>query len=214
MSRFYDPDRGSVSVDGHNLREVSLHSLRRQVGVVFEESFLFSDTVRSNIAYGRPDAGDEEIEAAARVAQAHEFVMALPRGYDTVVGERGLTLSGGQRQRIALARALLYEPRILILDDATSAIDARIEEAIHDALRRVMADRTTLLIAHRASTLHLADRIVVVVDGRVVEQGTHDELLARSSVYRILLSGVEEDPSRPAGGRPDRGTGEHGRSAG
>ena len=201
VSRFYDPDRGAVLVDGHDVRGVTLQSLRRQVGVVFEEAFLFSDTVRANIAYGRPGATDEEIEAAARVAQAHEFILALPRGYDTIVGERGLTLSGGQRQRIALARAIVSDPRILILDDATSAIDSKIEEAIHEGLRGVMADRTTLLVAHRQSTLHLADRIVIVDGGRVVEQGTHDELLARSAVYRTLLSGIEEDLAKAAGDR-------------
>jgi ATP-binding cassette subfamily B protein len=199
VSRFYDPDSGVVLVDGHDVRGVTLHSLRRQIGVVFEESFLFSDTVRANIAYGRPDASDEEIEAAARVAQAHEFIVALPRGYETVVGERGLTLSGGQRQRIALARAIVSDPRILILDDATSAIDSKVEEAIHEGLRGVMADRTTLLVAHRQSTLHLADRIVVMVEGRVVEQGTHDELLGRSAVYRTMLSGIEEDLAKAAG---------------
>ena len=201
VSRFYDPDRGCVMVDGHDVRGVTLQSLRRQVGVVFEEAFLFSDTVRANIAYGRPGATEEEIEAAARVSQAHDFILGLPRGYDTMVGERGLTLSGGQRQRIALARAIVSDPRILILDDATSAIDSKVEEAIHEGLRGVMADRTTLLVAHRQSTLHLADRIVVVVDGRVVEQGTHDELLARSPVYRTLLSGVEEDLAKAAGDR-------------
>ena len=192
VSRFYDPTEGAVLVDGHDVRGVTLRSLRRQVGVVFEESFLFSDSVRANIAYGRPDATDEQIEAAARAAQAHEFITELPRGYDTAIGERGLTLSGGQRQRIALARAILYDPRILILDDATSAIDARVESAVHDALRTVMAGRTTLLIAHRQSTLHLADRIVVLSGGVVVESGTHEELIARSALYRTLVSGLEE----------------------
>jgi ATP-binding cassette, subfamily B, bacterial len=201
VSRFYDPDQGSVLVDGHDVRDVTLQSLRRQIGVVFEESFLFSDTVRANIAYGRPDATDEEIEAAAWVAQAHGFIGELPRGYDTMVGERGLTLSGGQRQRIALARAIVADPRILILDDATSAIDSKIEESIHEGLRGVMADRTTILVAHRQSTLHLADRIVVLVAGRVAEQGTHSELLARSAVYRTLLSGIEEDLAKAAGDR-------------
>ncbi len=201
VSRFYDTDSGTVRVDGHDVRQVALGSLRRQVGVVFEESFLFSDSVRSNIAYGRPDATDEQIVAAARVAQAHDFITQLPRGYDTVVGERGLTLSGGQRQRIALARAIVSNPRILILDDATSAIDSKIEEAIHEGLREVMADRTTLLVAHRRSTLHLADRIVVLVDGRVVEQGEHDELLARSAVYRSLLSGIEVEEELGVGDR-------------
>src|SRR3984893_18516135 len=183
VPRFYDPTRGAVLVDGHDVRGVKLRSLRRQVGVVFEDSFLFSDSVRANIAYGRPEATHEQIEAAARAAHAHEFIEELPRGYDTAIGERGLTLSGGQRQRIALARAILYDPRILILDDATSAIDARVEAAVHDALRAVMAGRTTLLIAHRQSTLHLADRIVVLDEGVVVDQGTHDELMARSTLY-------------------------------
>jgi ATP-binding cassette subfamily B protein len=199
VPRFYDPDRGTVRIDGHDVRDVTLSSLRRQIGVVFEESFLFSDTVRANIAYGNPDADDAAIETAARVAQAHDFITALPRGYDTIVGERGLTLSGGQRQRIALARALVADPRILILDDATSAIDARVEEDIHQGLRAVMAGRTTLLVAHRRSTLHLADRIVLLVDGAVAEQGTHDELMARSAPYRTLLSGIEEEPVRQAG---------------
>ncbi len=201
VSRFYEPMQGSVLVDGHDVRGVTLDSLRHQIGVVFEESFLFSDTVRSNIAYGRPDASEEDIEAAAQVAQAHDFILELPHGYETLVGERGLTLSGGQRQRIALARALLSDPRILILDDATSAIDSKVEEAIHEGLRSVMAERTTLLIAHRQSTLHLADRIVVLAHGRVVEQGTHDQLMARSALYRTLLSGIEEDPLQKAGDR-------------
>jgi ATP-binding cassette subfamily B protein len=201
IPRFYDPNEGAVLVDGHDVREVSLRSLRRQIGIVFEDSFLFSDTVRSNIAYGCPDASDEQVRAAALAAQAHDFIEELPRGYDTVVGERGLTLSGGQRQRIALARAILYDPRILILDDATSAIDAGIEEAIHDALRVVMTGRTTLLIAHRRSTLHLADRIVVLEDGRAVEQGTHEELMVTSALYRSLLVGLEEKDAEKIGDR-------------
>ncbi len=157
--------------------------------------------MRSNIAYGRPEASEEEIEAAARAAQAHQFILDLPRGYDTVVGERGLTLSGGQRQRIALARAILYEPRILILDDATSAIDATVESAIHHALTGIMKDRTTLLIAHRRSTLHLADRIVVLDGGRIVDQGPHDELLERSPLYRTLLTGLDEEQAEEIGDR-------------
>ncbi|MGI8677584.1 MAG: ABC transporter ATP-binding protein [Jatrophihabitans sp.] len=201
VSRFYDPQGGHVRVDGHDLRTVTLHSLRRRIGMAFEESFLLSDTIRANIAYGRPGATAAEIEDAARVAQAHEFVLRLPAGYGTVVGERGLTLSGGQRQRIALARAILADPRILVLDDATSAIDARTEEAIHDGLRAVLADRTTLLVAHRMSTLHLADRIVVMADGRVADQGTHDELTTRSALYRSLLSGLADEAVREAGDR-------------
>jgi ATP-binding cassette subfamily B protein len=201
VPRFYDPTEGAVLVDGHDVKDVTLHSLRRQIGVVFEDSFLFSESVRDNIAYGRPEAADEEIEAAARVAQAHDFILELPRGYDTVVGERGLTLSGGQRQRIALARAILYDPRILILDDATSAIDVGIEESIHDALRTVMAGRTTILIAHRRSTLHLADRIIVLDQGRAVEQGTHEELTERSALYRGLFSGLDEGDAEKIGDR-------------
>jgi ATP-binding cassette subfamily B protein len=201
VSRFHDPDAGAVLVDGHDVRGLTLQSLRRHVGVAFEDSFLFSDTVRANIAYGRPSASDAEIEAAARAAQAHEFVAALPRGYETPIGERGLTLSGGQRQRIALARAILADPAILILDDATSAVDASTEESIHDALREVLAGRTTLLIAHRMWSLRLADRIVVLEAGRVLDQGTHDELTERSAAYRALLSGLTEEQAAQAAGR-------------
>jgi ATP-binding cassette, subfamily B, bacterial len=198
VSRFHDPDSGSVAVDGHDLHTVTVKSLRHQIGMAFEDSFLFSDTVRANIAYSRPNATDEEIEEAARIAQAHGFIQELPCGYDTMVGERGLTLSGGQRQRVALARAILTDPRILILDDATSAIDAKVEQAIHDALRNVLANRTTLLVAHRLSTLHLADRIVVLDQGRIVEQGTHEDLIVRSALYRRLISGLggSEDQDR------------------
>jgi ATP-binding cassette subfamily B protein len=201
VSRFRDPTDGAVTVDGHDVRTVTLRSLRRQIGVVFEESFLFSESVRYNIAYGRPDATDGQIEAAARAAAAHDFIQELPRGYDTMVGERGLTLSGGQRQRIALARAILFDPRILVLDDATSAVDANTEASIHQALRHVLAGRTTILIAHRRSTLDLADRIAVVAEGRVVEQGTHAELLETSALYRSLLSGLELEPVLAAGDR-------------
>ncbi|WP_308466036.1 ABC transporter ATP-binding protein [Rathayibacter soli] len=193
VSRFYDPQGGAVLVDGHDVRGLTRHSLRQQIGVVFEESFLFSDSVRSNIAYGRPDASDADIEAAARAAQAHEFIQALPHGYKTVVGERGLSLSGGQRQRIALARAILKSPRILVLDDATSAIDAKTEEHIHDALRDVLAERTVLLVAHRQSTLQLADRVVLLDHGVAVDTGSHSELMERNAAYRLLLSGLGDD---------------------
>jgi ATP-binding cassette, subfamily B, bacterial len=193
LPRFYDVQEGSVLVDGIDVRSVSFDSLRHQIGVVFEDSFLFSDTVRANIAYGRPDATDAQIEAAARAAEAHRFIEQLPDGYDTIVGERGLLLSGGQRQRITLARALITDPRILLLDDATSSIDSRVEEEIHSTLRRLMVGRTTILIAHRRSTLHLADRIVVLDRGRVVDSGTHDDLWDRCPLYRDLLAGPGED---------------------
>jgi ATP-binding cassette subfamily B protein len=189
LPRFYEVQSGSVRLDGTDVRDVTLDSLRRQIGVVFEESFLFSDTVRANIAYGRPEATDDEVVAAARAAEAHEFVSALPHGYDTRLGEGGLSLSGGQRQRLALARALLTDPRVLVLDDATSAIDARIEEEIHATLQRLMQGRTTLLVAHRRSTLRLADRIAVVDGGAVLDTGTHEELLERCTLYRLLLAG-------------------------
>ncbi|HEV3226875.1 MAG TPA: ABC transporter transmembrane domain-containing protein, partial [Acidimicrobiales bacterium] len=193
LPRFYDVAHGSVTIDGIDVRDVTFDSLRRQVGVVFEESFLFSDTVRSNIAYGRPDVSEEEVIAAATSAEAHEFIMQLPEGYDTVVGERGLTLSGGQRQRVALARAIITDPRVLILDDATSSIDSQTEEEIHATLRTLMAGRTTLLVAHRRSTLRLADRIVIVDHGRVAGEGTHDQLMARSPLYRTLLAGPGDE---------------------
>jgi ATP-binding cassette subfamily B protein len=193
LPRFYDVHRGRVTIDGTDVRDVTLQSLRRGIGVVFEDSFLFSDSINANIAFARPDASQAEIEAASRAAEAHEFVLRLPHGYETVVGEQGLTLSGGQRQRIALARALLSDPRILLLDDATSSVDARIEEEIHATLRRIAAGRTTILIAHRRSTLTLADRIVVVDKGRVVDTGTNDELWERCALYRLLLSGPGDD---------------------
>ncbi len=184
---------GSVRVGGHDVRDVTRDSLRGSIGLVLEESFLFSDTVRANIAYGRPDASDEQVRAAARAAEADEFITELPDGYDTVIGEQGLTLSGGQRQRVALARALITDPRLLLLDDATSAIDPRLEAEIHATLHRVMQGRTTLLIAHRRSTLNLADRIAVMDGGRVADVGTHEELTERSPLYRLLLSGPGDD---------------------
>jgi ATP-binding cassette subfamily B protein len=193
LQRFYDVRGGAVRVGGHDVRELTLASLRGAIGLVMEDSFLFSESVRANIGYGRPDATDAQIEAAARAAEAHEFIADLPHGYDTVVGEQGLTLSGGQRQRVALARALLTDPRILVLDDATSAVDARVEAEIHATLHRVMAGRTTLLIAHRRSTLALADRIAVLDEGRVVDTGTHEELTVRCPLYRLLISGPGDD---------------------
>ncbi len=193
LPRFYDVSGGAVLVGGDDVRDVTRDSLRASIGLVMEESFLFSDTVRANIAYGRPDATDEQVRAAARAAEADEFIAELPDGYDTVIGEQGLTLSGGQRQRVALARALITDPRLLLLDDATSAIDPRLEAEIHATLNRVMQGRTTLLIAHRRSTLNLADRIAVLDGGRVSDVGTHEELTERSPLYRLLLSGPGDD---------------------
>ncbi|MFB7514960.1 ABC transporter ATP-binding protein [Streptomyces sp. NPDC056144] len=192
LPRFYDVGHGAVLVGGHDVRELTLDSLRAAIGLVPEDSFLFSDTVRANIAYGVPDATQEQIETAARAAQADRFITELPEGYDTKVGEHGLTLSGGQRQRVALARAILADPRLLLLDDATSAIDAKVEHEIHEALKSVMAGRTTLLIAHRRSTLGLADRIAVLDGGRLSDIGTHEELEARSALYRRLLTDPDE----------------------
>jgi ATP-binding cassette, subfamily B, bacterial len=193
LPRFYDVQGGAVRIGGYDVRDLTLDSLRASIGLVMEESFLFSDSVRANISYGRPTATEEQIVAAARAAEADEFIRDLPDGYDTVIGEQGLTLSGGQRQRVALARALITDPSILVLDDATSAIDARVEAQIHETLRRVMAGRTTLLIAHRRSTLQLADRIAVLHEGRLVDIGTHEELTARCPLYRLLLAGPGDD---------------------
>ncbi len=187
-TRFYDVDEGVVRVDDHDVRDVTLSSLRQNVGVVLDEPFLFSVSVRENIAYGVPNASLEAIVAAARAAAAHDFITSLPDGYDTVVGERGYTLSGGQRQRIAIARTLLVNPPLLILDDATSAIDVHVESMIHEALGTLMASRTTVVIAHRISTIALARRVVVLDEGRVVADGTHEELLTDSPLYGEILA--------------------------
>jgi ATP-binding cassette subfamily B protein len=190
LPRFYDVRGGAVKIGGVDVRDVTQESLRSAIGMVMEDSFLFSDSVKANIAYGRPDATDEQVIAAAKAAEADDFIRELPNGYETVVGEQGMTLSGGQRQRVALARALITNPRLLLLDDATSAVDPRIEAEIHATLHRVMAGRTTLLIAHRKSTLNLADRIAVLTaDGRLADIGTDAELTQRCELYRILITG-------------------------
>jgi ATP-binding cassette subfamily B protein len=188
LARFYDPDSGRVSIGGVDVRELELAGLRRGVGIVFEDTFLFGDTVRGNMEFGAPDADEGAVEHAARLSGAAEFVERLPEGYETMLGERGYSLSGGQRQRISIARAILADPQVLILDDATSAVDATKEHEIRAALAEVMHGRTTLVIAHRPATIALADRVAVVDEGRVVDQGTHAELLARSPAYRALLA--------------------------
>ena len=193
LLRFYDVDSGTIAIDGTNVADVTLPSLRAQVGVVTDEPFLFSASVADNIAYGRPDASREEVIAAATAANAHGFISGLSEGYDTVVGERGYTLSGGQRQRIAIARALLVNPPILLLDDATSAIDVHVEQLIHDALEGLLAERTTLVVAHRLSTIALADRVALLEDGRITATGTHAELLATVPVYADVLAHVADD---------------------
>jgi ATP-binding cassette subfamily B protein len=193
LARFYDTTAGTLAIDGHDVRDLTLDSLRANVGIVLDEAFLFSVSVADNIAYGRPDAERADIEAAARAAGAHGFISELSEGYDTVVGERGYTLSGGQRQRIAIARTLLVNPPILVLDDATSAIDVQVEQQIHGALRVLMEGRTTLIVAHRLSTIALSDRVVLLDSGRIVADGTHAELLASSPLYGEVLAQVEDE---------------------
>ncbi len=196
LARLYDVERGAVLVDGHDVHDLTLASLRHHVGMVLDEPFLFSGSIRDNLVYGRPDASFEDVLAAAVAAGADEFVRDLPDGYDTVVGERGFTLSGGQRQRIAIARTLVANPPILVLDDATSAVDVQIEQQIHAALRDLMVGRTTLIIAHRLSTIALADRVALVDGGRVIAEGTHTELLEREPHYVEILAQSEEEQRR------------------
>jgi ATP-binding cassette subfamily B protein len=186
VPRFYDVTDGRVTIDGADVRDVKVASLRRAIGIVAQDPFLFSATVRDNITFGAPDATDEDVIRAARLAQAHDFIEELPDGYETMVGERGITLSGGQRQRIAISRALILDPRILILDDATASVDATTEARIRLGLREAMKDRTTLIVAHRLSTIALADELVVLDRGRIVARGTQAELLERSPVFREI----------------------------
>ncbi|MDR4507744.1 MAG: ABC transporter ATP-binding protein/permease [Candidatus Brocadiaceae bacterium] len=186
IPRFYDPTKGDIFIDGYNIKNVKLHSLRKQLAMVLQETFLFNDTVRVNIAYAHPDASDHEVEEAARAANAHEFIVELPNGYDSLIGERGVKLSGGQKQRIAIARAILANPRILILDEATSSVDTKTEQLIQHAIDRLVENRTTFVIAHRLSTILHADLIVVLEKGRIVETGLHQELLASGGLYKNL----------------------------
>jgi ATP-binding cassette subfamily B protein len=186
IPRFYDVDEGRVTLDGVDVRDIRLDELRGKIGVALQEAVLFSGTIGDNIRYGRPGATQEEVVAAAEAAQAHEFISAFPDGYDTLVGQRGVNLSGGQKQRVAIARALLVRPRVLILDDSTSAVDVETEARLQEALEELMADRTSFVIAQRISTVLSADKIIVLEQGRVAAQGTHSDLMATSAIYREI----------------------------
>jgi ATP-binding cassette subfamily B protein len=188
IPRFYDVGSGRIAIDGVDIRDVKVPNLRQSVGIVFEDTFLFSDSIRGNIAFADPLATDEQVERAARLAGAHDFISELPEGYGTLIGERGFSLSGGQRQRVALARAIVADPRVLILDDATSSVDPTKEHEIREALAEVMRNRTTIVIAHRPATIALADRVVLLEGGRIVAEGTHDQLLETSDRYREVLA--------------------------
>jgi ABC-type multidrug transport system fused ATPase/permease subunit len=204
LLRFWDPQQGRIVLGGHDVRQYTLDTLRQQMALVSQDTYLFNTSVRENLRLGRPEATDAALEQAAREAHAHEFITRLPDGYDTRLGERGVQLSGGQRQRLAIARAILKDAAILLLDEATSHLDSENERLVHEALKRLMAGRTTLLIAHRLSTVRDADLIVVLDEGRVVEQGTHAELLAQGGTYARLVARQDSDlPSLTTASVPD-----------
>ncbi|MFM7011381.1 MAG: ABC transporter ATP-binding protein, partial [Betaproteobacteria bacterium] len=207
ICRFYDVSSGSISLDGRDIRSIAIADYRKRIGLVLQEPFLFFGTIAENIAYGKPDASREEIIAAARAARAHDFILRLPQGYDSLVGERGQALSGGERQRISIARALLIDPRILILDEATSSVDTTTEMEIQEALDNLIQGRTTIAIAHRLSTLRKADRLVVLDRGAIVEIGNHEDLMARGGAYYDLYEAQmrQVDAEAPLGGTPSGG---------
>ena len=198
IMRLYDVNEGAIKIDSVNIKDISQNALRSQIGVVLQETFLFSGTIRDNIKYAQPLATDEEVIEAARIANAHDFIVALPEGYNTMVGEKGYTMSGGERQRIAIARAILHDPRILILDEATASLDTETEKLIQDALVKLSKNRTTLAIAHRLSTLRNADRLIVLDKGKLAEFGTHEELLEKKGIYYKLVMAQRQMAKRLA----------------
>ncbi|MEM3166683.1 MAG: ATP-binding cassette domain-containing protein, partial [Candidatus Methanomethylicia archaeon] len=194
IPRLYDAQKGSILIDGIDVKNIKLDSLRRNIGIVHQDIYIFPETIRNNIAYGKPEASMEEIENVAKIAMLHEFISSLPQGYNTIVGERGINLSGGQRQRLAIARTLLIDPKIIILDDSMSNVDAETEKAIYDAVTKHFKGKTVIMITQRPSTMRLADRIIVIDDGRVVEEGKHEELIVKGGLYSKLIGAISNKP--------------------